>query len=161
MAFIVSATLRHALNSHSKLKKKPLENYWITNMLLPEDFSPKSLKDPVIRNLMSKIEFKHGGPEYDAKYPEGIPTSIQIETSSKKVFDSGFIMFPPGHARYDETVTFNILKQKHKNLGLLGLGKSTLSSMIEKMGSIEKLSNEEVGNLYNAKILFSEKSIDE
>ena len=48
MAFIVSATLRHALADHSKLKKKPLETYWINNMLLPDDFSPKSLKDPII-----------------------------------------------------------------------------------------------------------------
>ncbi len=24
---------------------------------------------------MQKIDFRHGGPEYDAKYPDGIPTT--------------------------------------------------------------------------------------
>lgn len=47
-------------------------------MLLPDDYSPKSIHDSTIRDLMKKIEFQHGGPEYDAKYPEGIPTSIKI-----------------------------------------------------------------------------------
>jgi hypothetical protein len=31
---------------------------------------------------MSKIEFSHGGVEYDSKYPEGIPTSMQVFTKS-------------------------------------------------------------------------------
>jgi 2-methylcitrate dehydratase len=45
-------------------------------MLVPQDYSSEGLKDPITRNLMSNIVFKHGGPEYDSKYPEGIPTSI-------------------------------------------------------------------------------------
>jgi len=28
---------------------------------------------------MEKTAFSHGGKEYDSKYPEGIPTSIDIE----------------------------------------------------------------------------------
>jgi len=77
-------------------------------MLLPDDFSSASLTDQTIKTFMSKIEFKHGGPEYDSKYPEGIPSSVQIETQ-KGVFDSGFVMFPPGHAKYDFSVTNQIL----------------------------------------------------
>lgn len=29
--------------------------------------------------------FSHGGPEYDAKYPDGIPTAIDITLKSGKV----------------------------------------------------------------------------
>ena len=36
--------------------------------------------------MMEKCEFEHGGKEYDDKYPEGIPTSIQIELQGKKLF---------------------------------------------------------------------------
>lgn len=32
---------------------------------------------------MSLIKFEHGGPTYDAKYPEGIPSSIDITLSGK------------------------------------------------------------------------------
>lgn len=27
---------------------------------------------------MAKIQFEHGGAEYDEKYPQGIPTSVEI-----------------------------------------------------------------------------------
>ena len=35
--------------------------------------------DPCLR-----IRFSHGGPEYDAKYPDGIPTAIDITLKSGK-----------------------------------------------------------------------------
>jgi hypothetical protein len=28
---------------------------------------------------MPEREFRHGGPEYDSKYPDGIPTTLEIE----------------------------------------------------------------------------------
>lgn len=37
------------------------------------------------RDLMAKIEFHHGGKEYDDRYPEGIPTSVVIVDSNGKV----------------------------------------------------------------------------
>ena len=48
---------------------------------------------------MHKTGFTHGGKEYDDKYPEGIPTSIKITMKDGTVHDSGFVMFPSGHAR--------------------------------------------------------------
>lgn len=52
-------------------------------MLTPNDYSQKALLDPQTRSLMEKITFEHGGKEYDAKYPDGIPTSIIITLKSK------------------------------------------------------------------------------
>ena len=49
-------------------------------MLSPYDYGTVALTHPVTKKLMEKIEFVHGGPEYDSKYPEGIPTSISIKT---------------------------------------------------------------------------------
>lgn len=55
---------------------------------------------------MKKIVFEHGGKKYDEKYPEGIPSSLEIVltginfesfTDGTKL-SSGFVMFPSGHA---------------------------------------------------------------
>ena len=34
---------------------------------------------------MAKIEFEHGGKDYDDRYPDGIPTSIVITDKEGKV----------------------------------------------------------------------------
>lgn len=49
-------------------------------MLTPIDYSKNALNNETTRKLMEKIEFAHGGVEYDSKYPEGIPTSVEIRT---------------------------------------------------------------------------------
>lgn len=45
-------------------------------MLTPNDYGKNALYDETTRKIMEKIEFIHGGVEYDTKYPEGIPTSV-------------------------------------------------------------------------------------
>jgi 2-methylcitrate dehydratase len=45
-------------------------------MLTPFDYNQEAIYHPVTRSLMDKIQFHHGGEEYDSKYPEGIPSSI-------------------------------------------------------------------------------------
>jgi len=52
-------------------------------MLAPKDYGYDAIKDPFTRKLMDKINFEHGGKEYDDKYPDGIPTSVKIELKGK------------------------------------------------------------------------------
>ena len=68
---------------------------------------------------MEKIEFEHGGQEYDLKYPDGIPTRVVISLDNKKnsVLDSGFIMYPSGHARNTTCDLESILENKFLLLG--------------------------------------------
>lgn len=40
--------------------------------------------------------FSHGGPEYDAKYPDGIPTAIDITLKSGKVPEIDLPRFAEG-----------------------------------------------------------------
>lgn len=47
---------------------------------------------------MTKITFEHGGKKYDEKYPEGIPSSLEIVLKDGTKLSSGFVMFPSGHA---------------------------------------------------------------
>ena len=60
--------------------------------------SPWSLLPPR-RSLMAKIAFAHGGPDYDARYPDGIPTSVVIVGADGAPRASGLVMYPAGHAR--------------------------------------------------------------
>merc|ERR1719487_997359 len=96
MAFIVCRILQKALEA----KGVPGTNdeAWKKLMLSPYDYGKDALVDQTTRALMAKVAFEHGGPEYDAKYPDGIPTSIDITTKGKKI-SSGMVMYPSGHAR--------------------------------------------------------------
>jgi 2-methylcitrate dehydratase len=99
---------------------------WSSLMLLPIDYALSSIKDAETQSLMKLIEFEHGGKEYDDKYPEGIPTSVQITDASGQVTDSGMILFPAGHARYDDFAHVEqILKHKFDTLAALALKVST------------------------------------
>lgn len=98
----VNTMLRKAIEMPGFAEKKfenGLDDVWKTLMLEPVDYSSYSIFHPVTRKLMEKTSFEHGGKEYDDKYPDGIPTSIQITLKNGKTLDSKFIMYPAGHAR--------------------------------------------------------------
>ena len=72
---------------------------WRELMLVPEITTTASLFDPLTRQIIERIEFRHGGPDYDAKYPDGIPTTLEIEHADLGRLSSGLVMYPEGHAR--------------------------------------------------------------
>merc|ERR1711881_669618 len=97
MAHIVSRILKKAFDKGSVPKTN--DEAWMELMLTPYDYGADSLKCKGTKDLMQKITFTHGGKEYDDKYPDGIPTSLDITLKSGKHLDSGFVMYPSGHAR--------------------------------------------------------------
>jgi len=100
MVYIIATLIRKALEKGDRLKEaKDKEDMWKKLMLTPIYYGKEALQNEVTKKIMSKIKFEHGGPEYDSKYPEGIPTRIELTTNTGKMLDSGFIMFPGGHAR--------------------------------------------------------------
>lgn len=123
MLYLVCTMLRKALELHAA--KKGAKLGWKDLMLLPHDFGPHALKDPLTRRLMDKMSFEHGGPDYDARYPDGIPTSMVITDDEGKVFDSGLVMYPGGHARNhlgpDKVDRDDILAHKFQKLGELAV----------------------------------------
>jgi 2-methylcitrate dehydratase len=118
MLYLVNTMLRKALELASA--KKGVKLGWKDLMLLPHDFDAKSLHDPLTRRLMDKMSFEHGGSEYDAKYPDGIPTSMIVTDDKGATFDSGLVMYPGGHARNhlgpDKVDLHEILDHKFKKL---------------------------------------------
>jgi 2-methylcitrate dehydratase len=119
MLYLVCTKLRKAIEARQKGAKS---FDFKSVMLLPHDFSADAIKHPVTRALMEKMTFRHGGEEYDRRYPDGIPTSIQITGADGKEHDSGLVMYPSGHARNTTADLGDILAHKFRMLGGLATG---------------------------------------
>ena len=74
-------------------------------MLVPDDYAENNsaLFHPLTRQLMARIDFQHGGPDFDRRYPDGIPTTVDIKHGTLGALSSGLVMYPQGHARADAT----------------------------------------------------------
>lgn len=160
MAYIVSTLLRKALEfraTHGALPKGGDANdaVWKALMLDPYDYqvADSAIFHPVARALMQKIDFRHGGAEYDAKYPEGIPTSLVIEDANGASFDSGFVMFPAGHARNTTADLRDILRHKFALLGSLAVpvGHSA-ELLVERLESLPSMSAAQLADVYDFEI---------
>ncbi len=88
---------------------------------MPDDYSDAALVNPLTRRLMERIEFRHGGPEYDAKYPDGIPTTVVIDHAKLGRLTSGLVMYPEGHARNASGNLDSLLSHKFRALASLGV----------------------------------------
>jgi hypothetical protein len=141
--------LRKALELHAA--KKGAKLGWKELMLLPHDFDPRPSTTDLTRALMSKMSFEHGGAEYDAKYPDGIPTSIVITDDKGEAFDSGLVMYPGGHARNDrgpdKVDLKDILDHKWQSLG--ALASDNPKAILKQIGTLEKKSAKDVASLYD------------
>merc|ERR1711904_738948 len=118
-------------------------------MLSPYDYGKDALYEKATRDLMSKITFSHGGPEYDAKYPDGIPTSMDITMKGGKVISSGLVMYPSGHARNTSADLRGILDHKNSMLGdIVFADKATTGAFVAKLKSLKSLSAAETQTIY-------------
>ena len=151
MVYIISTLLRKAFKKVDKVKEeaKDLEDLWKTLMLTPLDYGKLAINDEVTRTLMQKIEFVHGGPEYDSKYPEGIPTSLEIQLKEGTLLNSGLVMFPGGHARCENISYTEVLRHKFKVLGKLALDKQEMIRFMINLANIQEMSNEELIDIYD------------
>lgn len=153
MVYIVSTMLRKALENPTAVASKGNTEAWKALMLSPYDYSDQAIHNPLTRQLMDKIEFKHGGPDYDAKYPDGIPTSMTIKIANGQEHDSGLVMYPAGHARYPGSDMKAILDYKFELLGGLSVSnQADLKTLIEKLSNIEKLSSADLLSIYSCPI---------
>lgn len=148
MAFIVSRILQKAIKGGAM--PGTMDEAWKSLMLSPYDYGADALYDPDTRALMQKITFTHGGPDYDKAYPEGIPTSIDITLKSGKEIKSGFVMFPPGHARNTTADLDAILNHKNKMLGdIVFEDGNAREDFVQGLQAMKDLSAADVQSLYN------------
>jgi 2-methylcitrate dehydratase len=89
---------------------------WLAVMLLPDDYSDASIRDPAIKRLIDRMVIEHGGRDFDARYPAGIPTSLVLDHAALGRLDSGLVEFPLGHARSDAAATAAVVDIKFDRL---------------------------------------------
>jgi 2-methylcitrate dehydratase len=152
MLYIVATLLRKAHEQTASIdtpagSAEPLESIWRRLMLLPADYDDAALHHPLTRALIERIELRHGGPEYDARYPEGIPTSLVLDHSRLGCFESGLVMFPPGHARGPQELRQELLK--HKIAALAALGECDPATLTRRFTNLAAKSSAEVRALYS------------
>ena len=154
MVYIVATMLRKALELAERKRPGRIagsnDEYWQALMLSPHDYSEQAIFHPRTRALMEKIHFEHGGPDYDAKYPEGIPTSLVITDQAGRRHDSGLVMFPAGHARNESADLRSILDTKFRMLGALAV--NDVDGLLQRL-DLDGKSARDVADLYQFPIL--------
>jgi len=147
MAFIVSRILKKAFDKGSMPNK--MDDAWMDLMLSPYDYGKDALYEADTRKLMSKITFSHGGPDYDAKYPEGIPTSMDITLKGGKKIPSGLVMFPSGHALNTTADLKTILAYKNRMLGdIVFSSRDEVDTFVNRLMGMKSLSAGDVQKIY-------------
>lgn len=143
MVYIIATLLRKAIETK--------RTSWKDLMLVPADYDQASLFNPLTRRLMEKIEFRHGGAEYDNKYPDGIPTSIEIEHAAIGVLSSGLVMYPTGHARSTTADLDGLLEHKFRLLASLGV--ADVEGLYRRFTNLAEKSPRAIAELYDFEIL--------
>lgn len=142
MVYIVATLLRKAYQAG--------QGDWRSLMLVPADYNLASLFDPLTRRMIDKIEFRHGGPEYDAKYPDGIPTTIELEHETLGTVSSGLVMYPLGHARNSSPDLDATLEHKFRLLA--GLGVEDVDALRRRFSGLAEKSAADMADLHNFEI---------
>ena len=154
MAYIVSTLLQKAIDQAAEKGSGTIADgndaMWKTLILTPYEFDEKAIFRPETRGLMDRIEFTHGGQEYDDRYPDGIPTSVVIETTDGRTLDSGLVMYPSGHARNTTCDLEGILANKAEVLGKLAMDDP--SAVIERFRHVDRLSADELASMNDFQI---------
>jgi 2-methylcitrate dehydratase len=142
MVYIIATLLRKALTLHRA--------GWRELMLVPDDYDERSLFDPLTREIMARIEFRHGGREYDDRYPDGIPTTIEIEHAELGSLSSGLVMYPLGHARNTSAELPSMLEHKFRTLAAIGV--SDVDALYRRFTGMVKKSPADIAQLYDFEI---------
>jgi 2-methylcitrate dehydratase len=154
MVYIVSTMLRKA----SEIVKsdgvayftQSNDDVWKRIMLTPYDFDIDAINNETTRAIMETIFFEHGGEAYDTKYPDGIPTSVHISMKDGSSHDSGFIMYPSGHARNTVCDLEDILQAKFAMHGQIAMDDP--EQLIARCSEVGTLDVQGVQNIWNIKI---------
>ena len=142
MLYIIATLVRKALEAKRA--------GWQELMLVPDDYSDASITHPLTRRIMEKIEFVHGGAEYDTRYPDGIPTSLDIEHAALGRLTSGLVMYPNGHARNTSGELDRLLAHKFRLLA--GLGVDDVDALYERFTNLADKTSQHIAELYDFKI---------
>jgi len=139
MVYIIATLIRKAIEIGTAS--------WDSLMLVPDDYNEQALFNQQTRRIMERIEFVHGGPSYDEMYPDGIPTTLEIDHQSLGNQSSGLVMYPSGHARSDDTHLGEIMRIKFERLTSLGVDEP--AALFTRLANIGSATPDEIATLYS------------
>ncbi len=150
MVYIVATLLRKAYEARQQGWGG--QDGWRRLMLSPADYAEddSALFQPTTRRIMQQIDFRHGGPEFDAKYPDGIPTTVEISHAKLGRLSSGLVMYPQGHARANADELAAYLEFKFRLLTRDAV--EDVDSLVARFTNLHEKSFEEVASLYDFNI---------
>jgi 2-methylcitrate dehydratase len=150
MLYIVATLLRKAYDA----RKQGWDGHdgWRRLMLAPEDYAENetALFHPLTRRIMKQIDFRHGGPDYDRKYPDGIPTTVELSHARLGPQTSGLVMYPQGHARADSSNLGVLLAHKCQLLTCTAV--EDVGALVERFSNLSKKSASDIVELYDFQI---------
>ena len=138
MYYIIATLLRKAFRTRTC--------GWKELMLVPDDYDETSLQDPLTRRIMQCIEVVHGGAEYDDKYPDGIPTSLDLDHAELGTLTSGLVMYPAGHARNATVYLDELLHNKFNALAALGV--DDIAALSGRFSNLGEKSPQQIAQLF-------------
>jgi 2-methylcitrate dehydratase len=142
MLYIIATLLRKAFEQKRA--------GWRELMLMPSDYDNAALVHPLTRDLMQRIDFRHGGPEYDQKYPDGIPTTVAIDHERLGWLTSGLVMYPEGHARSARGSLNELLAHKFRALAAMAVDDA--EALYRRFSDLGSKSAEEIASLNDFEI---------
>jgi 2-methylcitrate dehydratase len=150
MLYIVATLLRKAYEA--RREGWDGGDGWHRLMLAPRDYAEDqtALFHPLTRELMKRIDFRHGGREYDERYPNGIPTTVEISHGKLGPLSSGIVMYPQGHARAEASGLPSLLEHKFRLLA--GPAVADVDALAARFSGLAEKSPKQIAELYNFNI---------
>lgn len=150
MVYIIATLLRKAYEA--RRAGWDGQDGWRRLMLAPADYAEDetALFHPLARRLMKQIDLRHGGPDFDRSYPDGIPTSVEVSHAKLGPLATGLVMYPQGHARADAANLALLLA--HKSRLLTEYAVDDVKSFVERFTNVAQKSPEQVAILYDFRI---------
>lgn len=151
MVYIVSTLLRKALEAREReaLPTDSTDSLWKALMLEPYDYDRSAIFNDRTRALMALMRFEHGGPDYDARYPDGIPTSLRVRLRGGRRLETDLVMYPAGHARNRVADRDGILRHKFALLGGLAYDRATVENLVARLLGLRDASADDLSHLYD------------
>ncbi|MEX2092414.1 MAG: hypothetical protein WD971_07040, partial [Pirellulales bacterium] len=150
MVYIIATLLRKAFET--RRAGWDGQSGWQRLMLVPDDYAENdsALFHPLTRELIARIDFRHGGPEFDRKYPDGIPTTVDVDHTKLGKLTSGLVMYPAGHARSTAGNLASLLDHKFRLLA--GLGVDDTDALLARFSNLKEKSPQAIASLYDFQI---------
>jgi 2-methylcitrate dehydratase len=150
MLYIVATLLRKAYEARQAGWDG--QDGWRRLMLVPADYAEDetALFHPLTRRLMQLIDFRHGGEDFDRKYPDGIPTTVELGHSKLGPLSSGLVMYPQGHARATDEQLGSLLE--HKCRLLTNEAVEHVDTLVAQFTKLAERSPREIETVYDFEI---------